>query len=167
MRTSRSNTNAVGLGCRRILSKHTAAACSRCNAPGRCPILTCHVAHPRSPPKKRRNGVDAAKSRGCDRLRPVGRVPGLVDAPLKRLRRKRRVAVTLPHFLAGPAIVARTDFVMTIPHRIARKYSELYSLRIFAPPLRVPGFEVAMAWPTRREADPAINWLRTQARMLY
>jgi DNA-binding transcriptional LysR family regulator len=100
-------------------------------------------------------------------ISPQGRVPGVVDAPLKRLRRKRRIAVTLPHFLAGPAIVARTDFVMTMPHRIARKYAELYSLRIFAPPLRVPGFEVAMAWPTRREADPANHWLRMQARMVY
>src|SRR5262249_45939781 len=89
-----------------------------------------------------------------------------MDAPLKRLRRKRRIAVTLPHFLAGPAIVARTDFVMTIPHRIARKYSELYALRIFPTPLRVRGFEVAMAWPTRREVDPAIHWLRAQTRML-
>jgi DNA-binding transcriptional LysR family regulator len=99
-------------------------------------------------------------------ISPQGRVPGVVDAPLKRLRRKRRIAVTLPHFLAGPAIVATTDFVMTMPGRIARKYAELYSLRIFSPPLRVPGFEVAMAWPTRREGDPAIHWLRTTARML-
>jgi DNA-binding transcriptional LysR family regulator len=99
-------------------------------------------------------------------ISPRGRVPGVVDAPLKKLHRKRRVAVTLPHFLAGPAIVARTDFVMTIPARIARKFSALYALRIFAPPLRVPGFEVAMAWPTRSEADPAIHWLRTQTRSL-
>jgi DNA-binding transcriptional LysR family regulator len=99
-------------------------------------------------------------------ISPQGRVPGAVDAPLKRLKQKRRVAVTLPHFLAGPAIVARTDFVMTIAGRIARKYSELYSLRVFSPPLRVPGFEVAMAWPTRGEADPAIHWLRTQIRLL-
>jgi len=99
-------------------------------------------------------------------ISPQGRVPGVVDAPLRRLKRSRRVAVTLPHFLAGPAIVARTDFVMTIAGRIARKYSELYSLRVFSPPLAVPGFEVAMAWPTRREADPAIHWLRTHIRLL-
>src|SRR5262249_57349539 len=99
-------------------------------------------------------------------ISPQGRVPGVVDAPLKRLRRKRRIAVTLPHFLAGPAIVARTDFVMTIPRRIARKYSEVYALRIFPPPLRVPVFEVAMAWPPRREVDPPIHWLRAQTRML-
>ncbi len=99
-------------------------------------------------------------------ISPRGRVPGVVDAPLKRLRRKRRVAVTVPHFLAGPAIIARTDFVMTIPRRIARKYSDLYALRTFPPPLKIPGFEVAIAWPSRSEADPAIQWLRTQIRLV-
>jgi hypothetical protein len=34
---------------------------------------------------------------------------------------------------------------MTIPRRIGRKFSELYALRIFAPPFRVPGFDVAVA----------------------
>jgi DNA-binding transcriptional LysR family regulator len=99
-------------------------------------------------------------------ISPQGRVPGVVDAPLRRLKRKRRVAVTLPHFLAGPAIVARTDFVMTLAGRIARKYAEFYSLRIFSPPLRIPGFEVAMAWPSRGDADPANHWLRAQVRLL-
>jgi DNA-binding transcriptional LysR family regulator len=51
-------------------------------------------------------------------ISPQGRTPGIVDAPLKRLKRRRRVAVTLPHFFAGPAIVATTDFVMTIPRRL-------------------------------------------------
>jgi DNA-binding transcriptional LysR family regulator len=78
-------------------------------------------------------------------ISPSGRVPGVVDTPLKTLKRQRRVAVALPHFLAGPAIVARTDFVMTIPSRIAHKLSELHALRICPPPLRVPGFDVAMA----------------------
>lgn len=99
-------------------------------------------------------------------ISPQGRRPGIVDAPLKRLKRRRRVAVTLPHFLAGPAIVATTDFVMTIPRRTARRYSELYSLRTFPPPLRIPGFDVVMAWPPRNEADAAIHWLMAQIRML-
>src|SRR5262245_64097625 len=119
--------------------------------------------HPRLP---RKPTLGDFLAEGHVLISPQGRVRGVVDAPLKRLKRKRRIAVTLPHFLAGPSIVARTDFVMTIPRRIARKYSELYSLRIFPPPLRVPCFEVAMAWPTRREGDPAIHWLKTQTRML-
>src|SRR5262249_7055761 len=99
-------------------------------------------------------------------ISPRGRVPGVVDGPLKRLGRQRRVAVTLPHFLAGPAIVARTDFVMTIPRRIGLKFSELYALRIFAPPLRVPGFDVAVAWSPRYNIDPAVPWLRDRIQAL-
>ena len=99
-------------------------------------------------------------------ISPRGRVPGVVDGPLKRLGRTRRVAVTLPHFLAGPAIVARTDFVMTIPRRIGLKFSEVYALRIFAPPLRVPGFDVAVAWSARYDIDPAVSWLRDRVQAL-
>ena len=62
--------------------------------------------------------------------------------------------------------VARTDFVMTLPRRIARMFSELYALRIFPPPLPVPGFDVSMAWTPRNETDAAIGWLRDQIRLL-
>jgi len=99
-------------------------------------------------------------------ISPRGRVPGVVDGPLKRLGRKRRVAVTLPHFLAGPAIVARTDFVMTTPGRIALRFSEVHALRIFPPPLQVPGFDVAVAWSPRYSNDPAVSWLRDRVQAL-
>ena len=99
-------------------------------------------------------------------IAPRGRVPGVVDGPLKRLGRKRRVAVTLPHFLAGPAIVARADFVMTIPRRIALRFSAVHALRIFPPPLRVPGFDVAVAWSPRYNIDPAVSWLRDRVQAL-
>ena len=115
--------------------------------------------HPRL---SRKPTLDEYLAEGHVLISPSGRVPGVVDAPLKSLRRQRRVAVTLPHFLAGPSIVARTNFVMTIPSRIARKFAKLYALRTFSPPLRVPGFDVAMAWTPRNETDPAIRWLREQ-----
>src|SRR5262249_59630288 len=77
-------------------------------------------------------------------ISPRGRVRGVVDGPLKRLGRKRRVAVTLPLFLAGPAIVARTDFVMTIPRRIALRFSAVHALHIFSPPLHLPSLHLAL-----------------------
>jgi DNA-binding transcriptional LysR family regulator len=110
--------------------------------------------------------LDEFLAEGHVLISPSGRVPGVVDAPLKGLKRRRRVAVTLPHFLAGPAIVARTDFVMTLPRRIARLSSERCALRTFPPPLRVPGFDVAMAWTPHNETDAAVRWLREQIRLL-
>jgi len=111
--------------------------------------------------------LDEFLAEGHVLISPRGRVPGAVDAPLRRMKRKRRVAITLPHFLAGPAVVVRTDFLMTIPRRIAHQYSGLYALRIFPPPLRVRGFEVAIAWPPRKAGDPAVAWLRDRVQSLH
>jgi DNA-binding transcriptional LysR family regulator len=124
------------------------------------------IARKDHPCLSRKPTLDEYLAEGHVLISPSGRVPGVVDAPLKGLKRQRRVAVTLPHFLAGPAIVARTDFVMTLPRRIARLFSELYALRIFLPPLPVPGFDVSVAWTPRSDTDAAIGWLRDQIRLL-
>ncbi|MFC0709121.1 LysR substrate-binding domain-containing protein [Azorhizophilus paspali] len=93
-------------------------------------------------------------NRGC--------VPGVVDKPLAALGRSRRVVLTFPHFLVAPAVVARTDLVMTVPECIARGYAESHALRLFKPPVDAAPFDVAFAWPARSVADPAMQWMRRQ-----
>lgn len=100
-------------------------------------------------------------------IAPEADAKGPVDAALARLGRTRRVAVTTPHFLSAPAMVAGSDYVMTIARRIAEQVAELYGLRLFEPPVPVGGFDVAMAWPTQRQGDPAVEWLKGQIRTLF
>jgi DNA-binding transcriptional LysR family regulator len=97
-------------------------------------------------------------------IAPSGRAPGVVDKALERQKRRRSVAVTLPHFLAAPSVVAGTDCVMTIARRVALQLAPIYRLRVFPPPLRLDGFDVVMAWHPRSEADAGVNWLRDQIR---
>jgi DNA-binding transcriptional LysR family regulator len=75
--------------------------------------------------------------------------PGVVDAALDRIKRKRRVAVTLPY-----------------AHHTALQFAPLFALRIFPPPIPLRGFDVAMAWRRRSEADAAFMWLREQVRQV-
>jgi len=89
-----------------------------------------------------------------------GRVAGNVDDALERLGRTRDVALTLPHFLAVPAIVAETDLVVTLAERIARRFAEPAALRVLKPPFEVVGFEVSMAWDPSTEGDGAVDWIR-------
>ena len=105
-------------------------------------------------------------SEGHVLISPRGRSPGVIDAALDRIKRKRHVAVTLPYFLAAPAVVARTDFIMTIARHIALQFAPLFSLRIFTPPVALRGFEVAMAWRRRTEADAAVLWLKEQLQVV-
>lgn len=41
------------------------------------------------------------------------------------------------------------------------------ALRLFAPPVPVGGFDVAMAWPTQRHGDPAVEWLKGEVCDLF
>lgn len=93
-----------------------------------------------------------------------GRTPGVVDGGLDSLSRRRRVALTLPHYLAAGAVVAHTDLLITLPRRIAERVCETDAVRRFDTPVEVGGFEVAVAYHPRSEADPGITWLRQALR---
>jgi DNA-binding transcriptional LysR family regulator len=74
------------------------------------------------------------------------------------------VTLTLPHYLAAGAVVARTDLLITLPRRIAERVSETDGVRHFDTPVDVEGFEVAVAYHPRSEGDPGIAWLRQMLR---
>lgn len=108
--------------------------------------------------------LDEFLAEGHVLISSAGRTQGVVDSALDRLKRKRRVTITLPHFIAAPAVVARTDCIMTIARRAAVETVKTYNLRTFPPPLRLPGFDVATAWHPRSETDAGVTWLREQVR---
>jgi DNA-binding transcriptional LysR family regulator len=93
---------------------------------------------------------------------PRGRGVGVVDDALAKLGKRRIVAVTLPHFLLAPFVVAQSDCILTVPSRIARAFARLVPIRVLDPPLAVSGFDVAMLWHARAEEDDAHAWLRRE-----
>ena len=94
-------------------------------------------------------------------IAPRGKQGGHVDRALSRLGKKRRVALTVPHFLVAPIVVARSDLVLTLPERVARTFSEMLPLAIVEPPLDLEGFAVSAFWHERQARDPAHAWLRS------
>ena len=90
---------------------------------------------------------------------PRGRLGGVVDDALAQMGRTRRIAFTTPSFLVAPQ-VARTDLVITLAARITQSFARTLPLVTFPPPLELRGFEVAMFWHPRRDADPAHRFLR-------
>jgi DNA-binding transcriptional LysR family regulator len=90
---------------------------------------------------------------------------GLPGSPLDdRLARKglprRRIVMTVPHFLVAPHIVASTDLVWTAPRFLAKAFAEHLPLTLREPPLEIPGFEVKARWHVRLDRDPGLAWLR-------
>lgn len=94
---------------------------------------------------------------------PRGDPVGLIDEPLAQATgRRRRVAMTIPHVLAVPSIVARTDLVTVIAERIARLYARQLGLILFDPPIKLPDFTINMLTSAARAGDPGIQWLQQQ-----
>jgi DNA-binding transcriptional LysR family regulator len=117
------------------------------------------------PLARRGLGVEAYCELGHVLVAPTGSSRrGAVDDALEALGRRRRVAVAVPHFLAAPLVVTRSDYVLTLAERVARSLRPELGLTIVEPPLALPGFEIAMHWHVRHDADPAHVFLRDSLR---
>jgi DNA-binding transcriptional LysR family regulator len=88
------------------------------------------------------------------------RSAGFVDRALAKRGLRRRVALTLPHFLVAPFVVASSDLVLTLPGRVARTFAGMMDLQLVQPPLEVEQFFVSAYWHERQTRDPAHGWLR-------
>jgi DNA-binding transcriptional LysR family regulator len=87
---------------------------------------------------------------------------GVIDDWLADRGLSRRVALTVPHFLSAPLIVAQTDMELSLPERIANVFVAIAPLRILSLPIDLPRYELVMVWHPLRERDPAHRWLREQ-----
>ncbi len=94
---------------------------------------------------------------------PRGDPMGFMDEPLARISgRRRRVAITIPHVLAVPLIIARTDLVTVMAERIARRYAAELGIVLFEPPIALADFTINMLTSAARAGDPALQWLQQQ-----
>jgi DNA-binding transcriptional LysR family regulator len=95
-------------------------------------------------------------------ISPRGKEGSPTDDALARMGLSRRVAVTVPHFLVAPHIVAHSDLVLTLPARVANMLAAPLGLAILKPPseLRLDGFTMSAVWHERTHTDPAQRWMR-------
>lgn len=86
---------------------------------------------------------------------------GAIDAALAAVGLRRRVALTLPHALALPAILACTDMVAAVPAMLAKDICG-DRLGTFDIPLVLSPWRVDMLWSPEARSDPATGWLRSR-----
>ena len=85
---------------------------------------------------------------------------GQVDALLERGGVRRRVRLTVPHFVAVGHILRHTDLVATVPERLAQALVEPFDLTYTAHPAALPEIAISVYWHARLHKDPANQWLR-------
>lgn len=84
-----------------------------------------------------------------------------IDHALAERGLRRHVALTVPYFLAVPAIVAGSDLVATTTQSIATTFSKQLGLRFLKPPLELPSVMVQQVWHRNVTLDPGVRFLRT------
>ena len=76
------------------------------------------------------------------------------------LKRDGRLLLTSAHFLALPAIIARTDLAVVMPQAIARGFVDAERYALLSAALPRSTFTVSIHWSSRFDTDPAHRWLR-------
>src|SRR4029078_2101070 len=95
-------------------------------------------------------------------ISPRGEPTTFVDGLLAEAGGTRNIVLTIPHFLAAPPIVARTDLVAIIDVSIARLFAGDKSLRIFELPVPLRPIAIDLLMPRARVQESALKWLRQQ-----
>jgi DNA-binding transcriptional LysR family regulator len=97
---------------------------------------------------------------------PTGSGEAQVDVALRQRGLVRQLALRVPHFLSAPLVVATTDYICTLPERVAQAVAAANRLVVRPPPLPLPGFSFSQFWHTRNDDDAAHRWLRSLLREL-
>lgn len=72
----------------------------------------------------------------------------------------RRVALNVPHFTVVPQILARTDWMVLLPRRVANQFNEAEQFAIYPTPAPIPEVEVTVHWDATFDNDAGNRWFR-------
>jgi DNA-binding transcriptional LysR family regulator len=84
---------------------------------------------------------------------------GYVDTVLADHGLARRVALAVPNFMLGLAIVAETDVVAAMPRRLVAAHGARFGVMAAAPPVPLRRFQVRAITPRAASGDAGLAWL--------
>jgi DNA-binding transcriptional LysR family regulator len=90
---------------------------------------------------------------------PTGDARGFVDAVLETRGLSRRIALTVPSFMLGLAVIAETDLVAAMPRRQVAMYGPRFDVMSAELPAPLGRFRVSTVTPTAAMADAGLSWL--------
>jgi DNA-binding transcriptional LysR family regulator len=106
--------------------------------------------------------IDALLSHPHLLVSASGARSGIFDDILGRRQQKRRIAVSVSHFLLAPYLLEDSDMIGVFTRRAAETLRRTFRLEQLEIPFKFANFEASMAWHLRSDRDSAMGWLRTQ-----
>ncbi|WP_434043615.1 MULTISPECIES: LysR family transcriptional regulator [Sorangium] len=109
-----------------------------------------------------RRPLTAARYAACEHLMvsPHGEDHGAIDRALAEQGTRRRVTLTVSHFLVAPFIVSGSDLLLTVSARVAAALARRLDLVVRPCPFALEGYTLTLVWPERSEHDEGHGWLR-------
>lgn len=86
--------------------------------------------------------------------------PAPADLELQRLGHPRNVRMRCQNYHAAAAVVAESDYLLTLPRGLARQIDGGHGNQMRLPPFELPALELHLYWHANAEEDPANQWLR-------
>jgi DNA-binding transcriptional LysR family regulator len=83
-----------------------------------------------------------------------------VDESIERIGVKRRIRLTVPHFVAVGHILQTTNMVATVPERYAMQCVVPFGLKYVSHPVALPEIGINLFWHAKFHKEPGNQWLR-------
>lgn len=109
-----------------------------------------------------RSGVSARQFRAAEHVAIVseGTGHGVVDEVIEQAGIRRRLRLTVPHFMAVGPVLAATDMIAVVPRRFADCACQPFGLATAPCPVKIPESVINVFWHARSHREPANQWLR-------
>lgn len=98
---------------------------------------------------------------------PWGGMVGLIDSILAKQGSHREVFVSTTHFHIAPFVAAESDYLVTLPRRVAEAYEKQLGLALFEVPVEMPKFTFRQLWHKRHHHSKAHQWLRAEIHKIF
>ncbi|WP_286830708.1 MULTISPECIES: LysR family transcriptional regulator [Kordiimonas] len=121
-------------------------------------VTVCSRSHPRL--QRADLTLDAFLAEGHMMVSTDGQGLGMVDQHLAAIGHRRTMVLKTGFFYSPLRVAAAGDLLATVPKRLAEALQHELDLRLFEPPLDLPGFDVSMVWAPHQHRDPGHAWFR-------
>jgi DNA-binding transcriptional LysR family regulator len=91
----------------------------------------------------------------------------LFERALREQKIHRTSAITVPNFFGVESIVAASDYIATVPQRLAEQWALDGRVKVHPLPFSMPEYLVMQHWHERYMRDPGLKWLRTSFAGLF
>jgi DNA-binding transcriptional LysR family regulator len=94
------------------------------------------------------------------RIVAAGTGHGRVDVALENQKLRRKIRLTVPHYVALGDVLSHSDLLATVPERFADRALEPFGLIKLDLPIPVAESAIHQFWHSRLHRDPGHQWLR-------